>query len=150
MKGVGFMNADLSKRLFKAIYSEDIPALKKIASLIVKDERTLGHCNIADALEKIANTEKPRFTIYDSHFESGMSSLPKSKRTNSQLLSYTAREQLKHQIVLEPAVEKRILSIEQEFAARERLKAFNLIPKRKISLYGPPGCGKTLSVERIA
>ena len=30
------------------------------------------------------------------------------------------------------------------------MKKFNLVPKRKILLYGPPGCGKTLSAERIA
>ena len=47
-------------------------------------------------------------------------------------------------------VEERLLSIEQEYVARERLKKFNLVPKRKILLYGPPGCGKTLSAERIA
>lgn len=76
--------------------------------------------------------------------------MPKSKRNNSQLVSYIPREQLKHHMVLPEGVEERLLSIEQEYAARERLKRYNLVPKRKVLLYGPPGCGKTMSAERIA
>ena len=53
-------------------------------------------------------------------------------------------------MVLPEGVEERLLSIEQEYAARERLKRYNLVPKRKVLLYGPPGCGKTMSAERIA
>ena len=53
-------------------------------------------------------------------------------------------------MILPNEVEERLLSIKQEYVARERLKNFNLVPKRKILLYGPPGCGKTLSAERIA
>ena len=134
------MKAELYKRLFRAIFSEDILSLKKIAITIIQEERKLGHNILADALEKISITEKPKYTLFESKkSESGLSTLPKSKRTNSQLVSYIPRE-----------VEERLLSIEQEYVARERLKKFNLVPKRKILLYGPPGCGKTLSAERIA
>lgn len=145
------MKAELLKRLFKAIFTEDIMSLKKIANTIIQEERKLGHNVLADALEKISVTEKPKYTLFDSKkTENGLSSLPKSKRTNSQLVSYIPREQLKHHMVLPENVENRLLSIEQEYVARERLKKYNLMPKKKILLYGPPGCGKTLSAERIA
>lgn len=145
------MKAELFKRLFKAIFTEDIISLKKIANTIIQEERKLGHNVLADALEKISVTEKPKYTLFDSKkTESGLSSLPKSKRTNSQLVSYISREHLKHHMVLPENVEDRLLSIEQEYVARERLKKYNLVPKKKILLYGPPGCGKTLSAERIA
>ena len=65
--------------------------------------------------------------------------MPKSKRNNSQLVSYIPREQLKHHMVLPEGVEERLLSIEQEYAARERLKRYNLVPKRKVLLYGCSG-----------
>jgi len=53
-------------------------------------------------------------------------------------------------MVLTPNVEERLLSIKKEYAAKERLAKYNLSPKRKILLHGSPGCGKTLSAERIA
>jgi SpoVK/Ycf46/Vps4 family AAA+-type ATPase len=148
------MKADLIKRLFKAIFSEDIVSLKKIANIIIHDERELGHGKLADSLEHISVTEKPRFSAQNDRTINGsganMSSLPASKRDSTQLVSFVSRELLKHHMVLPQDVENRLLSIEKEYAARDRLGKYNLSPKRKILLHGAPGCGKTLSAERIA
>jgi SpoVK/Ycf46/Vps4 family AAA+-type ATPase len=53
-------------------------------------------------------------------------------------------------MVLANHIEKRFDKIEREYAAKERLLKFNLKPRSKILLYGPPGCGKTLGAERLA
>lgn len=148
------MKADLIKRLFKAIFSEDIVSLKKIANIIIHEERELGHGKLADSLDHISITEKPRFSAQNDRPVNGsgtsMSSLPASKRDSTQLVSFVSRELLKHHMVLPQEVENRLLSIEKEYAARDRLGKYNLLPKRKILLHGAPGCGKTLSAERIA
>lgn len=148
------MKAELMKRLFKGIFSEDVVSLKKIANTIISEERQLGHGKLADSLEHISVTEKPRFSVYgdkpNNGNVTGVSALPTSKRDNSQLVSFVPRELLKHHMVLPSDVEKRLQSIEKEYAARERLGKYNLSPKRKILLHGSPGCGKTLSAERIA
>jgi AAA+ superfamily predicted ATPase len=151
------MKSDLLKRLFKGIFSEDIVSLKKIAHAIIIDERELGHGKLADSIEHISVTEKPRFSVTSEKFTNnnngngvGVSSLPTSKRDNSQLVSFVPRELLKHHMVLPDDVENRLHSIEKEYAAKERLGKFNLSPKKKILLHGAPGCGKTLSAERIA
>lgn len=148
------MKAELLKRLFKAIFAEDIVSLKKIANTIIFDERELGHGKLADMLEHISATEKPRFNTSNDRYTNangtGISSLPTSKRDSSQLVSFVPRELLKHHMVLPLEVENRLISIEKEYAAKDRLGKFNLYPKRKILLHGSPGCGKTLSAERIA
>jgi SpoVK/Ycf46/Vps4 family AAA+-type ATPase len=150
------MNADLYKRLFKAIFSEDIISLKKIADLIIFSEREKNHEVLADSLEKIKYNEKPKvnngFAQYKNEKSngSGMGSLPTSKRNDMQLVSYVPRNQLKHYMILNNEIENRLLCIEKEYAAKERLAKFNLTPKKKILLYGEPGCGKTLAAERLA
>ena len=148
------MKAELIKRLFKAIFSEDIVSLKKIALAIIDEERQLGHSKLADSLENITVNEKPHFTTFGNKTSfgsnhNGLSSLPTS-RTNSPLASFIPREALKHHMVLPGTVEMRLQSIEKEYAAKERLGKYNLTPKKKILLHGAPGCGKTLSAERIA
>lgn len=145
------MKADLYKRFFRAIYAEDIISLKKIAYSIIQSERGLGHNRLADDLEKIAATERPKNAgVFSTAAQSDMISLPKSKRNNMQLVTYINRDQLKHHMVLPRNIEERLLAIEKEYAAQERLKKYNLKPKKKILLHGAPGCGKTLSAERIA
>jgi SpoVK/Ycf46/Vps4 family AAA+-type ATPase len=150
------MKADLIKRLFKGIFSEDVVSLKKIAMTIISDERELGHGKLADSLEHISAMEKPRFSVFGEKNTNGngngasVTGLPTSKRDNSQLVSFVPRELLKHHMVLPAEVEKRLQSIEKEYAAKERLGKYNLSPKKKILLHGTPGCGKTLSAERIA
>ncbi|NBL01007.1 MAG: ATP-binding protein, partial [Erysipelotrichia bacterium] len=139
------MNADLYKRLFKAIFSENNIALKKIADLIIASEREKNHKVLADSLEKIKYTEKPKanngFTQYvnDKNISGGMSSLPTSKRNNMQLVSYIQRDQLKHHMILNDEIETKLVCIEKEYAAKERLSKYNLSPKKKILLYGAPG-----------
>lgn len=146
------MKAELLKRLFRAIFSEDTISLKKLAHIIIQEERKLGHNILANSLENITISEKPRVSMYGNKpsNSSGIVPLPTSKRTNSPLVSFISREHLKHFMILPTEVEMRLLSIEKEYAAKERLGKYNLAPKQKILLHGPPGCGKTLSAERIA
>lgn len=153
------MKAEIYKRLFKAIYSEDLLSLKKIANTIIRDERALEHNKLADSLEYISMSENPRFSNQPSGFpnqansfpiQKDFSTLPMSKRNNAPLVSYIEREQLKHHMVLASNIEDRLSSIEKEYAAKERLLKYNLHPKSKILLHGASGCGKTLSAERIA
>lgn len=146
------MNADLYKRLFKAIFTEDIIALKKLADLIISSELKKNHVVLAESLEKIKYNEKPKvnngFAQYmnDKSYTSEMGGLP----TNKQLVSFISRDQLKHHMILNDEIENKLLCIEKEYAAKERLALFNLKPKKKVLLYGSPGCGKTLAAERLA
>lgn len=149
------MNADLYKRLFKAIFTDDLISLKKLADAIIAYERKKNHMVLADALEKIKQLGRNKNTFTTTYSNdlatgNGLNSLPTSKRNNMPLVSYISREQLKHHMILNDIVENRLSCIESEFAAKERLAHYNLLPKKKILLYGAPGCGKTLTAERLA
>ncbi|SEO18573.1 ATPase family associated with various cellular activities (AAA) [bacterium A37T11] len=53
-------------------------------------------------------------------------------------------------MILPPAIEAKINRIEKEYVARERLAQFGLKPKKRILFHGAPGCGKSMSAERVA
>ncbi len=53
-------------------------------------------------------------------------------------------------MVLPREVDARFARIEQEYAARERLGAYGLRPRKTVLFYGPPGCGKSLGAKRLA
>ncbi len=147
------MKADLLKRLFTAIYSNDELSIKKITELIVMEEEKKGHSKLSKQLKDIIEREsfkKQNNKKWNASKERGFSELPKSSRNNEELVNYKNLDKLKHHMVLPQNISERFIRIEKEYAARERLLKYNLKPKKKILLYGPPGCGKTLGAERLA
>jgi SpoVK/Ycf46/Vps4 family AAA+-type ATPase len=124
------MKADLLKRLFRAVSLNSPGELEKLCSVVVDEERKKGHDALAQQLESI--------------LASG------TKGNPEKLQDFRPTETLRHQMVLSPEVELRFQAIENEFAARERLNRFGLLHKRRVLLYGPPGCGKSLGAERLA
>ncbi len=144
------MNQSLLKRLFKTIPSEESLDLVKIAQEIISEERKKGHTNLAGDLEMILKkrlsheSNKPKGKVVPLH------DIPTDKRYKIPLAKYVDREELRHHMILPASVEEKIRRIEEEYAGRERLAHFGLKPRKKILFYGYPGCGKSMSAERIA
>ncbi|MFD2968706.1 AAA family ATPase [Sphingobacterium bambusae] len=147
------MNQDLMLRLFRSIEGDANDDIVKVADAIIDSERKKGHSKLADRLTGIlkrnlqtTNTLKGELkNIFGSTL-----SIPTDNRRNIPLAVEIPREQLRHEMVLPPGIESKIQRIEKEFVARERLALFGLRPKRRILLHGAPGCGKSMSAERIA
>jgi SpoVK/Ycf46/Vps4 family AAA+-type ATPase len=142
------MNATLLKRLFRAIQSHSTQDLEVLCRRVVDEEKKAGHGRVAEDLERILTD--PRTSKPTGAPPGDMARLPMSKRDSAPLIREIPRDELRHHMVLPPAVEKRLHRIEKEFSARTRLATHGLQPRRRILLYGPPGCGKSLGAERLA
>jgi len=146
------MNADILRRLVRAIVDGSQDDLTRLAHKVVDAERRTGHTKLAEQLEAILR--KPRLIKNGSapsvESDRGMKELPLSRRHGELLATVVPRDALEHYMVLPVDIEHRFARIEREYAARERLGAYGLRNRKTILLYGPPGCGKSLGAKRLA
>lgn len=146
------MNAEILKRIVRAIADGSQHDLDRLAQKVVDVERKSGHIRLADELEGILKKPRARRNGHPTNTDSDRSlhELPLSRRGRDSLATLMPRESLEHHMVLPSEVEERFARIEREFAARERLGAYGLKPRKTVLLYGPPGCGKSLGAKRLA
>lgn len=139
-------------RLFKTIEGEPDTPLMKVAFSIIENEKRKGHTKLAQKLSSILSNNMA--------YNRGLPSLklakekdykiPVDRRYKLPLATHVEHDFLRHEMVLSPAVESKILRIKKEYLARERLAHHGLKPRKKILLHGPSGCGKSMGAERIA
>lgn len=141
------MNATLMKRFFHVIQSGSRADVDVLCRRVIEDEKKHGHDRVASELERILNEKSPSPQVLSA---GALRLLPTSRRDSAPLISEISASDLRHFMVLPDAVEARFCRIEKEFAARVRLAKHGLLPRRRILLYGPPGCGKSLGAERLA
>jgi len=147
------MNQDLLVRLFRSIDGEHTDDIVLVAESIIDSERQKGHGKLADKLKGILTKNIKTNQSFKGELRNifGNSILiPTDKRSNIPLAIQVGRDDLRHEMILSTQVEEKIERIEKEFLARERLAHFGLSPRRRILLHGYPGCGKSMSAERIA
>ena len=147
------MNADILKRVVRAIADGSQTDLTRLADKIIESERKTGHVKLAAQLEAILKQPRPKqpATIPTTPAgESTLRELPTSRRYGESLATLIPNDALEHHMVLPDAVERRFARIEAEYAARDRLRTFGLRPRKTVLLYGPPGCGKSLGAKRLA
>jgi len=149
------MNQTLLTRLFKSIEGDKDEPLVRIAYSIIQEERKKGHSKLADKLDLIlegnlAKIENAPEKLKLKLTKDGVFSIPADRRYKLPLANHIDSEYLRHDMVLVKSVEEKILRIEKEYLARERLAHYGLNPRKKILLYGSPGCGKSMTAERIA
>lgn len=147
------MNQELLTRLFKSIEGDRSNDIVKVAFNIIEEERSKGHVKLAERLKAILEKNLNQTDQFKGELKRILPqgvSVPTDKRYNLPLATPTERTALRHEMVLSNSIEEKISRIEREYIARERLAKFGLTPRKKILFYGAPGCGKSMSAERIA
>ena len=164
------MKAELLKRLFRAIASEDPQAIDSLMAIVVEDERRKGHDVLAEQLANLS--KRPTLGVASGipKPSGGLRNVPSSDlvgpsstahrnalvplvskhRFNHSFIVTVPREKLRHHMVLSNVMEERFNRIEREYVARDRLAHYGLRYRQKVLLYGSPGCGKTMAAERLA
>lgn len=147
------MNQALLTRLFKSFEGDSDTPTIRVAYSIIEEEKRKGHIRLADRLNTILNNNIQKEESKASAFKIAKDldyKIPVDRRYRLPLANHTEHELLRHEMVLTPEVETKILRIEKEYLARERLAHHGLKPRKKILFYGSSGCGKTMGAERIA
>ncbi len=147
------MNQDLMVRLFRSIEGDPEDDVVKVAKRIIENEKLKGHGKLADKLRNILEKNVAAHVSFRKELRTLLPEgtiIPTDKRNNIPLATLIEREQLRHEMILAKTIEIKLQRIEKEFVARERLAHFGLKPRQKILFYGAPGCGKSMSAERIA
>jgi SpoVK/Ycf46/Vps4 family AAA+-type ATPase len=146
------MNQELLTRLFKSIEGDKDTSLMKVAYSIIEEEKKKGHTRLAEKLNSIliGNQSKIDFNRPVLKVLKESYKVPVDRRYKLPLASHLDHDRLRHEMILTPDVENKILRIEKEYLGRERLAHHGLKPRKKILLYGSSGCGKSMAAERIA
>ena len=148
------MNQVLLTRLFKIMDGERNSPLIKIAYSIIEDEKRKGHAGFAEKLIDILETTlKKNKQEYKPNLKVSREldfKVPVDRRYRLPLATHVEHENLRHYMVLAQKEENKIIRIEKEWLARERLANHGLKPRKKILLHGASGCGKSMAAERIA
>jgi SpoVK/Ycf46/Vps4 family AAA+-type ATPase len=147
------MNQSLLTRLFKSLEGNEEAPLMRVAYSIIEDERIKGHTILANKLNSILQEKISRSNNFSPTLKVAREQdykVPVDRRYRLPLAVHIEHEFLRHEMVLSPEVESKILRIEKEYLARERLNHHGLKPRKKILLHGSTGCGKSMAAERIA
>ena len=146
------MNQALLTRLFKSIDEDSNPSLIKIAYSIIEDEKKKGHNKLAEKLnsiiaeKKLSKQNSPKLKLT----KESIYKMPLDRRYRLPLATHVERDFLRRDMILSQEIEDKILRIEKEYLARERLAKYGLKPRKKILLHGSSGCGKSMTAERLA
>ena len=131
--------SDLLIKLVRAGRRGDRLLLKKTVEAIVTEERGKQHNVLADRLEKeIKNSDVPAngLTVSDDRMVN--------------LIFEMSPERQMEDLILPNVVKKGVAELVEEHHRRDLLRSYNLNPRNRVLLEGPPGNGKTSLAEAVA
>lgn len=137
--------ANQIKALLKSHVNGDDEKFITIAMQVAAHEAKHGHTKLAQELKELINEAKTRKTK-----NSNVLSIVRTSKELDGILSHTEPFIDMSDLTFADKQSKTFKRIIQEYKQQEKLKSYNLEPRRKILLYGPPGTGKTATASALA
>jgi len=136
-------------KLFENFKNQDEEGFSKIAFEIIEEEQKKNHFLLADKLKR-AMFSSANSINGTPRFINTLGNLPKDKDNNTNLVDIKYTEKEEADIVLNADIREKLNNIVLENQKRELLRSYGMKPKKKLLFCGPPGCGKTLTVEILS
>lgn len=136
--------AEILSELVRAHYAGDDARFANLLTQMIAAESRAGHVRLAERLRELrAAADQPKPT-------GRTTALARAPRELSEILSIEYSDVHLADVVLDPASRELVTRYVREQRAAERLAAHGLVPRRRLLLHGPPGCGKTLTAHALA
>lgn len=135
--------ADLLVDLLKAATSGDQLALRKVAEVLIQEEKAKGHRILADRLTKAIRADS-------NHASRSLTAKANGSNLNRELFYEVMPERSLDSLILPQKIKIQVQELIEEQHRAELLHAHNLQARNRILLAGPPGNGKTTLAEAVA
>jgi len=141
--------ADQIKSLIKSFGDGDEDRFFASAMQIAASEARKGHTTFAQELKSLIEKARKNRSL---SFLDRNKTIPinQSKRDLHELIEVFQPKINLKDMVLAPSIKESLLKLVNEQQKWEMLRQHNLMPRRKLLLKGPPGCGKTMTSQAIA
>ncbi len=141
--------ADQIKSLIKSFGDGDEEHFFASAMHIAASEARKGHTTFAQELKFLI--EKARKNRSLSFLDRNKTiPISQSKRELHELIEVFQPKIRLSDMILAPDVKVALIKLVNEQRKWEMLRQYNLMPRRKLLLLGPPGCGKTMTAQALA
>lgn len=137
--------ANQIKALLKSHVTGDDEKFITIAMQVAAHEAKQGHTKLAQELKHLIDEAKNKKTR-----TSNVLSIVRTSKELDGILNHSEPYIDFNELTFSENQSKTFQRIIQEYKQQEKLKSYNLHPRRKILLYGPPGTGKTATASALA